>query len=132
MFCFLAVQNVPREDSDQTAWMRRLVWIFAGHISKSSFSDVAVDKSVDQTAILYIHYENTPIPQSLFSSKNKKKNNVYTCKYQFYYIKVGFKGSTLYRYVFVMKFSTHEQWSTATAEPILNGQKKKNKKTYDI
>ena len=60
-----------------------------------------------------IHYENTPIqkyrggsneymyPQSMFLSRNKK-NNVYPCKPQFYYIKVGFKGSKLYRYVFVM------------------------------
>ena len=30
-------------------------------------------------------------PQFMFSSKNKK-NNVYPCKPQFYYIKVGFKG----------------------------------------
>ena len=30
-------------------------------------------------------------PQSLFLSRNKK-NNVYPCKPQFYYIKVGFKG----------------------------------------
>ena len=30
-------------------------------------------------------------PQSMFSSKNKK-NNVYPCKPQFYYTKVGFKG----------------------------------------
>ena len=30
-------------------------------------------------------------PQSLFLSSNKK-NNVYPCKPQFYYIKVGFKG----------------------------------------
>ena len=30
-------------------------------------------------------------PQSMFWSKNKK-NNVYPCKPQFYYIKVGFKG----------------------------------------
>ena len=30
-------------------------------------------------------------PQSMFLSRNKK-NNVYTCKSQFYYIKVGFKG----------------------------------------
>ena len=32
----------------------------------------------------------------------KKKNNVYPCKPQFYYIKVGFKGSKSYRHVFVM------------------------------
>ena len=30
-------------------------------------------------------------PQSLFLSRNNK-NNVYPCKFQFYYIKVGFKG----------------------------------------
>ena len=30
-------------------------------------------------------------PQSMFSSRNKK-NIVYPCKPQFYYIKVGFKG----------------------------------------
>ena len=30
-------------------------------------------------------------PQAMFLSKNKK-NNVYPCKTQFYYIKVGFKG----------------------------------------
>ena len=29
-------------------------------------------------------------PQYMFS--NNKKNNVYRCKPQFYYIKVGFKG----------------------------------------
>ena len=39
--------------------------------------------------------------QSMFLSKNKK-NNVYPCKPQFYYIKVGFRGSKLYRHVFVM------------------------------
>ena len=40
-------------------------------------------------------------PQSMFLSRNKK-NNVYPSKPQFYYIKVGFKGSKLYRHVFVM------------------------------
>ena len=57
-------------------------------------------------------------PHSMFFSSNKK-NNVYPCKPQFYYIKVGFKewggggagggwegggvrASKLYRYVFVM------------------------------
>ena len=39
----------------------------------------------------------------MFLSRNKK-NNVYPCKPQFYYIKVGLKRSALYRYVFVMKF----------------------------
>ena len=31
-----------------------------------------------------------------------RKNNVYPCKPQFNYIKVGFNGSNLYRHVFVM------------------------------
>ena len=40
-------------------------------------------------------------PQSMFLSRNKK-NNVYPSKPQFYYIKVGFKGVKIIRYVFVM------------------------------
>ena len=40
-------------------------------------------------------------PQSMFLSRNMK-NNVYPCKPQFYYIKVGFKGVKLRRRVFVM------------------------------
>ena len=43
-------------------------------------------------------------PQSMLLSR-KKKNNVYPCKAQFYYIKVGFKGFKLYRLVFVMNAS---------------------------
>ena len=44
-------------------------------------------------------------PQSMFLSRNKK-NNVYPCKPKFYYVKVGFKGVILYRYVFVMHLLT--------------------------
>ena len=33
-------------------------------------------------------------PQSMFLSRNKK-NNIYPCKPQFYYIKVGLKGVTI-------------------------------------
>ena len=44
-------------------------------------------------------------PQSMFLNRNKK-NNVYPCKPQFYCIKVGLKGSKLYRYVFVMDSTT--------------------------
>ena len=40
-------------------------------------------------------------PQSMFLCRSKK-NNVYPSKPQFYYVKVGFKGSKLYRFVFVM------------------------------
>ena len=41
-------------------------------------------------------------PQSMFLSRNTK-NNVF-CKPQFYYVKWGLRGSTLYRYVFVISF----------------------------
>ena len=41
-------------------------------------------------------------PKSMFLSRNKK-NNVYPCEPQFYCIKVWFKGSILYRHVFVMQ-----------------------------
>ena len=43
-------------------------------------------------------------PQSMFLSRYKK-NNVYPCKPQFYYIKVGFKGLKLCtsRHVFAMR-----------------------------
>ena len=37
----------------------------------------------------------------MFLNKNKE-NNVYPCKPQFYCIKVGFRGSKLYRHVSVM------------------------------
>ena len=41
-------------------------------------------------------------PQFMFLRRNKK-NIVYPCKPEFYYIKVGFKGgSKLYRHVFLM------------------------------
>ena len=58
-------------------------------------------------------YEHT---QSMFFSRNMK-NNVYPCKPQFYYIKVGFKGSKLYRYVFMMHREgvLAEQWKPRQA-----------------
>ena len=53
-------------------------------------------------------------PQSLYLSINKK-TNVYPCKPQFHYIKMGLRGSKLYRHVFVMEAQ------------ILMGKSKKNK-----
>ena len=40
----------------------------------------------------------------MFLSRNKK-NNVYPCKPQFDFTEVGFKGSKLYRHVFMMFFA---------------------------
>ena len=44
----------------------------------------------------------------MFLSRNKNKN-VYPCKPQFYYIKVGFKGVKLCRFVFMM-YWTKSLW----------------------
>ena len=41
-YASLAIKNVPSEDSDQPAWMRRLIWIFAGRISQKVRFDVEV------------------------------------------------------------------------------------------
>ena len=55
----------------------------------------------------------------MFLSRNKK-NNVYPCKPQFYYIKVGLRGSELYRRVFVMYTNVHMihtiNWKIKTIE----------------
>ena len=58
------------------------------------------DKNSD---IFHISAQNIDCeyPEPMFLSRYKK-NNVYLCKPQFYYIKVGLRGSKLYMYVFVM------------------------------
>ena len=47
-------------------------------------------------------------PQSMFLSRNKK-NDVYPCKPQFYYIKWGLTVLKLHRYVFIMRDSALER-----------------------
>ena len=42
-FAFLVIQNMPSEDSYQTAWMCRQIWTFARHTSKIIFSDIATE-----------------------------------------------------------------------------------------
>ena len=56
--------------------------------------------------------------QSTFLSRNKK-NDVYPCEPQFYYIKVGLRSSKLYRYVFVMK---RTEFALNGVAPIQNEQ----------
>ena len=41
-FSSLAIQIAPNEDSDQTARMRSLIWIFTGHMSEETFSDTVI------------------------------------------------------------------------------------------
>ena len=74
-----------------------------------SFSDKNLDIFHISAQNIYCGYTLEPprwggsneYPQSMFLSRNKK-NNVYTCKTQFEYKKVGLRGSNLYRYFFVM------------------------------
>ena len=42
--CILCYQNAASEDSDQTARMRRRIWIFDGHNVQKYISDVSVHK----------------------------------------------------------------------------------------
>ena len=65
-----------------------------------------------QTAKVIIH--------NLYFVRINKKNNGYPCKPQFYCIKVGFKGSKLYRHVSVM-FLQHLMMPKQTAKVITNG-----------
>ena len=46
--------------------------------------------------------DSNEYPQSMVLSKIRKNNNVYHRKPKFYYKKGGFRGSKLYRHVFVM------------------------------
>ena len=57
--------------------------------------------------------------QSMFLIRNKK-NNVYPCKPQFYYIKWGLRESKLYRHVFVMIYSFIFQITYSGASPLLS------------
>ena len=54
------------------------------------------------------------VPTIYALSKNKKKN-IYPCKPQSYYIKVGLRGSKLYRYVFVMSTNISGNYGTSNA-----------------
>ena len=55
-------------------------------------------------------------PQSMFLSRNKK-NNVYPCKPQFYYTKVGFKGGQ--HYIGMFLWCRENILSGASLEPEL-------------
>ena len=62
-------------------------------------------KISDKKNLWYFLYQggSNEYPQSMFWAKNKK-NNVYPCKPQFYFIKVGFKG------VKIIKACFHDWW----------------------
>ena len=63
----------------------------AGHKNLDIFHISA--QNIDCGYLLELPHQGSSneYPQSMFLSSNEK-NNVYPCKPQFYYIKVGFKG----------------------------------------
>ena len=65
-------------------------WKFS---DKNSDSFHISAQNIDCGYALELPHRGSPkgYPQSMFLSRNKK-NNVYPCKLQFYYIKEGFKG----------------------------------------
>ena len=66
----------------------KIYWTFYYQKKKENFQ-------IKKSDIFHISAHNldcsNEYPQSMFFSRNKKYN-VYPCKPQFYYIKVGFKG----------------------------------------
>ena len=56
-------------------------------------------------------------PQFMFLSRNKK-NNVYTCKPQFYYIKVGFTGSQ--NYIGMFSWCGPDHLLSLVSQPIIS------------
>ena len=75
----------------------QIYWKF--HHQNWKFSDKNSDIFHISAQNIYCGYTLEPprwggsneYPQSMYLNRNKK-NNVYPCKPQFYYIKVGFKG----------------------------------------
>ena len=98
-------------------WLKdTLVFISAVTLRKHAYSNILIilpskneNFQIKNSDIFYISAQNidcgyplepprrgdsNEYPQSMFLSRNKK-NNVYPCKFQFYYTKVGFKDVKL-------------------------------------
>ena len=113
----MSVQNAPSKDSDQTTHMSEGTIPNAAAITKTRLfkyiENFTTQKNWEfsdkNSYIFHISAQNrdcgyslepprrggsNEYPQSMFLGRNKK-NNIYPCKPQFYYIKVGFKGSKL-------------------------------------
>ena len=93
--------------------MARLPWLIRTPLRKHAYSNILKilqpkkeKNQIKSSDIFHISAENidcryslepprrggsNEYPKSMFLSRNKQ-NNVYPCKPQFYYIKVGFKG----------------------------------------
>ena len=121
--------------------MRRLIWVFARRICiiienalwKHAYSYIMKllppkneNFQIKNSDIFHISAQNIDCGYSLEPLRRggsseyrqdvfeQKKNNLYPCKPQFYYIKVGFNGSKLYMHVFVMlNFKSFYIWASA-------------------
>ena len=69
-FASLTIQNASSEDSDQTAWMRRQIWIFAGHTCQKLRFLTLLLKCQCQNAI-YPEIWYNPYPVATATSKQK-------------------------------------------------------------
>ena len=113
-----AIKRWMNKNPCHTGWMYRLIGIFAGRkgliaLRKHAYSNILKisppkTESFQLKILIFFHISAQNIgcgypfepprrggsneyPQSMFLNRNKK-NNVYPCEPQFYYIKVGFKG----------------------------------------
>ena len=57
-----------------------------------NFTSKTVNFQIKNSDIFHISAQNIDCGYSLEPPRQNKKNNVYPCKPQFYYIKVGFNG----------------------------------------
>ena len=91
-------QHLPNYENDLLL-LFVIIWHHYYHYEKTPIQlKISPPKTenfqIKKTLIFFIFLEWKAVlmyPQSLFLSRNNK-NNVYPCKPQFYYIKVGFKG----------------------------------------
>ena len=108
-------------------------WIFSDKKNSDNLHISA--KNIDCGYSLEVPWRggSNEYPQSTFSSRNKK-NNVYPCKPQFYYIKVGFNGGQNYIDMFSWcNVSFHsEMWKYYIFFFFGSKKKKKKKKAKNI
>ena len=104
-FASLAIENAaPSEDSDWTVITKTRLFKYIENFTtkKRKFSNKKKKPDIFHISAQNIDYRYTlePLerggsneyPQSMFFFSKIRKNNVYPCKPQFYYIKVEFKG----------------------------------------
>ena len=91
------------------------------HIKNSDIFRISA-QNIDCGYLLELPHQGSSnkYPQSMFLSRDK--NNVYPCKPQFYYIKVGFKGVNIIQACFrdgvANSVVPDQMWHSALLKPI--------------